>query len=154
MKNLLLFCVILLIGCSQTPPEIQAQINKLNLEKQAVNREISSLKNQRSDLSVGLDSLKLLREEVRALEVAKNGGDVEYLLICELSQDRSGMLDMKSYKDYLNAVELQIPVDRKTYNHYRKGDEFFRKGRKGSAMTEGSYSDWLIKVIDKRINYL
>ena len=124
------------------------------MKETQVKLEIKGLEYTRDTLASKLENLKQLREEVRALEVIKNGGDVEYILECKLSQDRSNMLDQGNMKDYLNAVDINIQVDRKTYNHYRKGDEYFRKGRKGSAMTEGTYSDWLITVKDKHINYL
>jgi len=59
-----------------------------------------------------------------------------------------------SLKDMINATEFQIDVDRKTYNHYSIGDVVFKDFRKGSALTEGSLSSWLVKVKDKRTNIL
>jgi len=153
MRFLALVVLALALSCTRNPPEIQAQIDKLISQEKTIKQELNGLKYERNNLQQIVDSLKVLKEEVRALEYQKNGGEVEYILTVTLSQDRASMTG-SSMKDYFNEVDFDIIVDRKTYNHYKKGMEYFRHGRKGSAMTEGSYSDWLIKVKDKKINYL
>ena len=96
-------------------------------------------------------NLSALREEVRVLEYQKNGGDVEYVLEMELSQERPLSA---SLKDMMNATTFKINVDRRTYNHYQIGDVYFKDLREGSVLTEGSVSSWLIKVKDKHTNTL
>jgi len=152
--SVVFFAVVLVLGCARTPEEIQAKIDQLKTQETQMKFIIKGLECQRNTMASKCDSLKQLREEVRALEITKNGGEVEYVLECRLSQDRSNMLDQGNMKDYLNAVDFNMTVDRRTYNHYKKDDEFFRRGRKGSAVVEGSYSDWLITVIGKHINTL
>lgn len=152
MKHLFLLGFVVLFSCSQTPPEIQAQIDKLKVERQNVKQEVSYLKTERQNLQPTMDSLRGMREELRALEYQKNGGEIEYVLECNLSQDRHGYsADMK---DFMNAVDFELVVDRRSYNRYRKGSELLRKSREGSAMTQGTYSDWLITVTGKHINKL
>jgi hypothetical protein len=121
---------IFLVGCTRTPDEIRVQTDKLLAREKQVRQEIRNLETEKQNLAVNNDSLRTLKEEVRALEIQKNGGEVEYILICELSQDRSSSLSSGSIKDYLNAVEIQIPVDRKTYNHYKRVMNSSEKGER------------------------
>jgi len=149
-----LFCCVLALCCfcAQNPPELQAKIDKLKAERQILKQEIQGLKYEKNNLQPIIDSLAGLRDEVRVLEFKVNGGEIEYVLECELSQDRLNQMSDQSLKDWMNAVTFNLVVDRRSYYHYNRGDELLRKGRKGSATTGSGYSDWLIKVVGKHIN--
>lgn len=149
----LFIITLFLLGCSRTPDQIRIDTDRLLTREKSIRQELKGLEYQKSTLQESVDSLKVLKEEVRALEYQKNGGEVEYILTVTLSQDR-GTFSGATMKDFLNAVDFQIIVDRKTYNHYKPGMEYFRGARHGSALTEGSHSDWLITVKEKKINYL
>lgn len=57
----------------------------------------------------------------------------------------------KMMKDAMNAIELQIPVDKEYYDSLEVGDVLDDTFRMGSLLMEGSFGSWEITVIDKEI---
>jgi cell division protein FtsB len=142
-------CLIAL-SCARKPEAIRDHIKFLIQEEKNLNVSVNALRSEFNNLN---QQVGQLREEVKTLEHVKGGGDVEYLLKLELRQERAGMdaLDLGAQmKDEWNAVEFEMSVDKRTFQKYNAGDNFLKEYRRGSAMTEGSHSSWVIKVIGKR----
>lgn len=152
MRFIGVILLLLVLGCARTPEEIQSKIDALILRETDLKQKIQRLRSECSGLSQLQEQAKELREEIRVLEYQKNGGTVEYVLELTLKQDRN-LLDY-DMKDGLNTVNFEFVTDRANYNRCKIGTELLRRGRKGSAMLEGSYSDWLIEVHGKHINML
>lgn len=86
-----------------------------------------------------------------ALEQGKN---VRYLVKLELRQIRRGIdkIDLvKGWKDKKNRIEFEVPVDKQFYEEAFEGMLVLDKFRSGSAIIEGSFSNWRVSVSGKRI---
>jgi hypothetical protein len=158
MKIALISFVCFLIFCIRTPEQIESNIdNLIQKEKELKNSVIylnNSVTNLNNTIQVQNQKASSLREEVKILEYQKKGGEVEYILKLKLCQERIGVFDAidieANMKDHYNAVDFEISVDKRTFLKYNINDKILESFRKGSSMTEGSKSNWVIKVIDKK----
>ena len=74
-----------------------------------------------------------------------------YILKFELKQARLSLNPMSLIKDKVNAIEFELPVDKEFYDSIDVGDLIVDKFRAGSFILRGSFSNWRMSVIRKRI---
>ena len=61
-------------------------------------------------------------------------------------------MDLEQHaKDALNTIEFEIPVDEDFYNKVSKGTDIVDEFRWGSLLLYGSFGDWDMQVMDKKI---
>jgi hypothetical protein len=74
-----------------------------------------------------------------------------YILKFELRQSRVSLNFMSHIKDEINAIEFELPVDKEFYDSVRVGDAIVDRFRAGSFVLRGSFSNWRMSVVKKRI---
>jgi len=74
-----------------------------------------------------------------------------YILELQLRQERFSLNPLSHMKDAMNAIEFEIPVDKEFYDSVEKNKDIVKDFRSGSFIMEGTWSDWTLKVINKRI---
>lgn len=135
-KWLSIFLVISLIfclsGCTENPEvleqkitELKTQINELEIEK------------------------KNLEENISDIKVEK--GIAKYVVTFEIKQTHY-TLDLEQHmKDEMNAITIQIPVDKEYYDSVSVGTIIDDSFRMGSMVMKGSFGKWKVTVKDKSI---
>lgn len=140
MKRFLLILSVIMVvlaGCGQEEKNDRI-IEKQKQEIAILEKDISELKNEK----------ELLTNEVADIKV--DNGTAKYIMTLEIKQ--SHFLDVgKMIKDEINAIEIQIPVDKEYFDSFEVGDKIDDSFRFGSFLLEGSIGNWNIKVIDKEI---
>ena len=61
------------------------------------------------------------------------------------------MIDIKLNKDEMNAITIDIPVDKEYYDGVSIGTVIDNSFRTGSMVVSGSFGKWKITVKDKKI---
>ncbi len=74
-----------------------------------------------------------------------------YIVQFELKQARLSINPMSHIRDEINAIEFELPVDKGFYDSIDVGDLIVDKFRAGSFVLRGSFSNWRMSVISKRI---
>jgi len=74
-----------------------------------------------------------------------------YILTFELKQARLSFNPLSHIRDKINAIEFELPVDKEFYDSIDVGDLIIDKFRAGSFVLRGSFSNWRMSVINKRI---
>jgi len=74
-----------------------------------------------------------------------------YILKFELKQARFSLNPLSHLRDKINEIEFELPVDKEFYDSIDVGDLIVDKFRAGSLVLHGSFSNWRMSVINKRI---
>lgn len=116
------------------------------LDKQSQESEITSLTSEIESLEAERDRLSdiVIKEKVDK-ELAK------YVLTIEIKQVHYNLDIADHLKDSMNAITLQIPVDKEYYDELDIGDSIDESFRFGSLVMKGSFGSWKIKVVDKEV---
>ena len=78
-------------------------------------------------------------------------GVERYVLTLEVKQEHMSLDLMDHLKDDMNALTLQVPVDKEYYNSVMVGQKIADEWRTGSMMMKGSFGSWNVRVIGKDI---
>lgn len=127
----MIFC---LSGCGE-----QSQIESLK-------QEISELQEQKSSLE---NELSELNNEV--VEKKEENGTAKYVLTLEIKQSHFSLDISEHLKDSMNAIEIQIPVDKEYYDSVEVGQNIADEFRMGSFIFKGTYGNFKVTVIGKEI---
>lgn len=125
----MIFC---LVGCAESEENLNNRITELKTE-------ITQLENQKSTLE----------KEVTDIKVEK--GVAKYVVTFEIRQRHYGFDFEQHMKDEMNAISIQIPVDKEYYDKVEVGDIIDDSFRMGSMVMKGSFGSWEISVEDKEI---
>ena len=140
MKKILLFSVLLsLFGC----PGMGSSGEDLN---NPPSEELEKNSCQPSDNNDFSEQSKTNSDNVQATP-----GSGRYVLKVRLKQSRMSLDPFKHLADAANAEEFEIFTDQQAYNEAVIGMALFTAFRSGSFFVHGSWSDWELTVIDKRI---
>jgi hypothetical protein len=74
-----------------------------------------------------------------------------YILKFELKQVRLSLNPLSHVRDKINTIEFELPVDKEFYDSIDVGDLIIDRFRAGSFILRGSFSNWRMSVINKRI---
>jgi len=74
-----------------------------------------------------------------------------YILKFELKQVRLSLNPLSHVRDKINTIEFELPVDKEFYDSIHVGDLIIDRFRAGSFILRGSFSNWRMSVINKRI---
>jgi len=74
-----------------------------------------------------------------------------YILQFELKQARLSLNPLSHIRDKINVIEFELPVDKEFYDLINVRDLIVDKFRAGSFILRGSFSNWRMSVINKRI---
>lgn len=126
--------VVCLSGCREQAyiDMMKQEISELQTEKQALEIEVAELNNA-------------------VIEKKEENGTAKYVLTLEIKQSHIS-LDISEYlKDSMNAMEIQIPVDKEYYDSVEVGQNIMDEFRMGSFIFKGTFGNFKVTVTDKEI---
>lgn len=111
-----------------------------------IRSEIASLEQTKTELITQISSLS---SEV--VEMKEENGTAKYVLTLEIKQTHFTLDVSEHIRDSVNAIEIQIPVDKEYYDSVEIGGTISDEFRMGSLIFHGSFGNWKITVKDKEI---
>jgi len=123
-----------LTGCGE-----QAQVDLLK-------QEISELQEKKTDLQNEVSELENI-----TVENKEENGTAKYVLTLEIKQSHFTLDISEHLKDSMNAIEIQIPVDKEYYDSVEVGQNIADEFRMGSLVFKGTFGDFKVSVIKKEI---
>ena len=115
--------------------------------------QIDSLKQQISELQVQKSELesKIYTLENTVVEKKEENGTEKYVLTLEVKQTHFSLDISEHLKDSMNAIEIQIPVDKEYYDSVEVGQDIADEFRMGSLVFKGTFGSFKVSVIKKEI---
>jgi hypothetical protein len=144
MKNIILLAVLGCLFSCESKTYTKSEIEKFQESAKLLDDQVKSKRNELSDLNQKVNSKNA---ELNAL--SKN--NPKYMLKIRFKQSRISLDIGEHLKDSMNSGYFEIPVDKEFYDSVKVGDKIVDKFRGGSFIISGSFSDWVLKVEDKRI---
>jgi len=111
-----------------------------------LNQQIAELQTQKSSLEVEITDL----ENMVAQKKDENG-TAKYILTLEIKQTHFTLKISEHLKDAMNAIEIQIPVDKEYYDSVEVGQNIADEFRMGSLVFKGTFGNFKVSVIKKEI---
>lgn len=143
-----LFALVILTFSCESKADIKENIETLRNER-------TSLEKKNSDLQDSKDykesQILTLNEQIKELNIIKSGRTPKYVLGIKLKQSHFSLDIEEHIKDEVNAIEIEIPVDKEYYNSLSVGSEIVDEFRVGSFIFNGSLGDWEMTVEHKYI---
>jgi len=142
MKKLVFILMTLMfISCIDQKQQVEHFESKVT----SLKSDISNLEIQKQKLDGVLTSLKEQKFDLSPCESKK------YVVLIEIKQKRTlGILDTENYiKDELNKFSIPIEVSEDFYNSHSVGDKLKSNFRIGSFFLKGSMSSWNVTVKEK-----
>ena len=144
MKKFIMFVMALCIcvsfvGCATEEEMLNNDIAALKEEVSALESEVSSLESKRDALASEITDIKI------------ESGTAKYVITLNIKQSHFTLDLGQHLKDEMNAISIQIPVDKEYYDSVEVGDTIADDFRMGSLVFKGSFGSWDITVEDKSI---
>lgn len=137
-RILIVAMVVVMVACMSGCREqayidvMKQEISEWQVEKQALETEVAELNNA-------------------VIEKKEENGTAKYVLTLEIKQSHIS-LDISEYlKDSMNAMEIQIPVDKEYYDSVEVGQDIMDEFRMGSFIYKGTFGNFKVTVTDKEI---
>lgn len=150
MKKLFYFMAMCLVmeSCTITDEEYQAKKQEYNdLTEKCYNLSI-----RKNSLS---SSISQLETEIRDLRTEKNilqnGRTPKYIVKFQIKQGTFTLDPWEHIKNSMNAIEVEIPVDRDYYNALKTNQDLTDAFKWGSLIMDGDFSNLHMRVVGKRI---
>ena len=129
---MLLVIITGIMGCGTNEKELDNQIQTLQEEIHALETQKEKLENEIVDIKV-------------------ENGTAKYVITFKIKQSHFSLDIGKHLKDAMNAIEIEIPVDKEYFNSVEAGDTINDDFRVGSLVMKGSFGSWDITVKSKDI---
>lgn len=145
MKRIIMFTITIcflctiFIGCATEEEKLNANIAELESKKSQLELEVSELEAQKNTL----------KEEI--VDIKVENGTAKYIVTFKIKQKHYSLSLEDALKDEMNAITIQVPVDKEYYDSIKVGDTIADDFRMGSLVLKGSYGSWNITVEDKEI---
>lgn len=91
---------------------------------------------------------------LEAVEQVITNKALRYIVKFDLRQSHFTMSLSTHAKDAMNATQFELPVDAQFYNEVQIGQMIHKDFRTGSFLLYGSFGNWKLKVIGKRVEQL
>lgn len=111
-----------------------------------LNQQIAELQTQKSSLEVEITDL-----ENMVVQKKEENGTAKYILTLEIKQTHFTLKISEHLKDAMNAIEIQIPVDKEYYDSVEVGQNIADEFRMGSLVFKGTFGNFKVSVIKKEI---
>lgn len=138
MKKLLIVLTMLMTLCFTACGE-DAELQRKKAELEDMNLKITALQTELQELS------EMVVEEKVAAGVEK------YIVTFEIKQSHMLWDIENNIKDSMNAISIEVMVDKEYYDAVEIGTVINNDFRVGSALMSGSYGSWDIKIKNKEI---
>lgn len=129
---MIMIIVIGTMGCGANEKELGDQIQTLQEEIYTLETQKETLKNEIVDIKEG-------------------NGTAKYVITFEIKQSHFSLDLGKHLKDAMNAIEIEIPVDKEYFDNVEVGDTINNDFRVGSLVMKGSFGSWDVTVNSKDI---
>lgn len=139
MKKLISVALAVVMAVCLTACGEQGQINLLKQEISELQEKKSSLENELSELNKAVVKKK------------EENGTEKYVLALEIKQSHFSLDISEHLKDNMNAIEIQIPVDKEYYDAVEVGQDIADEFRMGSFVFKGTLGNFKVTVRDKEI---
>jgi hypothetical protein len=149
MKKILLIIVTALVMTScytnEDKENLQKECRALEMQKSNLNQEVSGLRNRKTTL---YNEVNDLEKEKSALT---NGREILYIVKFEIKQGTFTLDPFEHIKNSMNAIEVEIPVNKDYYNKLSVGQDITDAFKYGSLIMDGDFSTLHMRVKNKRI---
>lgn len=149
MKKILLIIVTALVMTScytnEDKENLQKECRALEMQKANLNQEISGLRSRKTTL---YNEVNDLEKEKSALT---NGREILYIVKFEIKQGTFTLDPFEHIKNSMNAIEVEIPVNKDYYNKLSVGQDITDAFKYGSLIMDGDFSTLHMRVKSKRI---
>lgn len=144
MKRMIVFMAVLcafafLTGCATREEMLNANISELEERVSELRDEVSALEVQKATVQKEIVDIKV------------ENGTAKYVLTIKVKQKHYNLSLEDHLKDEMNAITIQIPVDKEYFDSVMVGDTIADDFRIGSLVLKGSYGGWNITVEGKEI---
>lgn len=130
--------VLAFTGCSKSEMN-EAQILQQETKITELNTKIAELEKQKTELDAVVIDEKIEK------------GVARYIVTLHIKQSHV-TLSLKTYaKDKLNAIDVEVPVDKEFYDSVEIDTVIDDSFRTGSMILNGSFGSWDITVAKKEI---
>ena len=157
MKKLFYFMAICLVmvSCRVTDEDYQA----LKSEYAELAEQYDNLLSKRGSLNKSIlelnGTISNLQTEIRDLRIEKkiieSGRTPKYIVKFEIKQGTFTLDPWEHVKNSMNAIEVEIPVDREFYNALKIDQDLTDAFKWGSLVMDGDFSNLHMRVKSKRI---
>ena len=112
-----------------------------------------TLSNRSNELQAEIQELEIQKEnlENQIVDIKEDKGIAKYVVTFEIKQSHFSLDITKHIKDAMNAIEVEIPVDKEYYDNVDVGDTINDDFRVGSMVMKGSFGSWDVTVKGKDI---
>lgn len=112
-----------------------------------------TLSNRSNELQAEIQELEIQKEtlENQIVDMKEEKGIAKYVVTFEIKQSHFSLDVTKHIKDAMNAIEIEIPVDKEYYDNVDVGDTINNDFRVGSMVMKGSFGSWDVIVKGKDI---
>ena len=112
-----------------------------------------TLSNRSKELQAEIQELEIQKEtlENQIVDIKEDKGIAKYVVTFEIKQSHFSLDITKHIKDAMNAIEIEIPVDKEYYDNVDVGDTINNDFRVGSMVMKGSFGSWDVTVKGKDI---
>ena len=149
MKYLKLVLVVLLFAACDTEESLKSDIAILKTQRAAYKEDVKLLVKEKESKEKEIQSLN---QTLRELGIYMGGDSPKYLVKIKCKQSRLSLDFNKHFKDSLNSFDFELPVSKEFYQHISVGDNIADNFRAGSFLVNGTFSNWNMTIINKRIN--
>ena len=125
--------------------QLQQDCKALSAQKQTLQSQVNSLNSQISGLSKRVSDL---RNEQKARQ---NGKEPKYIVKFKIKQGTFTLDLFEHAKNEMNAIEVELPVNRDFYNRLSIGQDLTDSFKWGSLVMDGDFSTLHMRVVGKRI---
>lgn len=144
MKRLIMFAAVLCIFVS---------LNGCATQEEMLHDNIAELEDRVSELKDEVSALEAQKATVQKeiVDIKVENGTAKYVLTIKVKQKHYNLSLEDHLKDEMNAITIQIPVDKEYFDSVTVGDTIADDFRIGSLVLKGSYGGWNITVEGKEI---
>lgn len=116
-------------------------------------KQVDSLKQEISDLQATKQSLEseISKLEDKVSAKKEENGTVKYVLTLKIKQSHFSFDISEHMKDSMNAMEIQIPVDKEYYDSAEVGQNIADEFRVGSFVFRGTIGNFKVTVAKKEV---
>jgi len=150
MKKLFYFMAMCLVmaSCTITDEEYQ----KKKEEYKRLSEQCQQLVVRNNGLNSSISELELQISDLRfEKNLIEKGKAPKYIVKFEIKQGTFTLDPFEHIKNSMNAIEVEIPVDRDYYNALKIGQDLTDAFKWGSLVMDGDFSNLHMRVASKRI---
>lgn len=148
MKQLLIILLLFTIVSCESEDDVMSDILLLQIERTAIAKQkasdLTSLKAIQIAYNQVIDDLKIAN-------IYLDGKTPQYIMKFKLKQSHFSLDISKHIKDSANAIEFEMEVGKAYYDAHSIGDRVVDEFRTGSAILYGSFGDWRMTVVSKKV---